>query len=217
MAIFDLDGTLVDSVDGIALAINRRLHGRGIAPLQRDEAIPLLGDGLAAFARRAYALRQTSPVAGDIEAFVQDCLTHAEAGAQLYPGARDTLDLLVRDGWQLAVCTNKIETAAIAMLGHLEVLDLFAAVCGGDTVERQKPDPCHIHQTLHRAGLHDVPAVMIGDNVVDLAAARSYGIPGIFADWGYGQLPHDVAMPSVARHFTELPQRLAAALSCKAI
>ncbi|ULU23633.1 HAD family hydrolase [Dyella terrae] len=211
VAIFDLDGTLVDSVDGITNAVNRSLQTNGITPLQRDEAIPLLGDGLAAFGRRAYALRGASPSTQDIDDFLQDYLNHPPGGAALYPNVRVTLDHLARSGWRLAVCTNKIEAAALALLDNLNVLDRFDVVCGGDTVERQKPDAGHIHGTLQRAGLTGLPAVMIGDNLVDLAAASAHGIPAIFASWGYGRLPPDVHAPFTATQFSQLPQLLDAA------
>ncbi len=211
VAIFDLDGTLVDSVDGIAHALNRQLQANGLAPLSRDEAVPLLGDGLAAFARRAYCLRGTTPPAHGIEDFLHDYLSHPPGNARLYPDVAATLDLLAQDGWRMVVCTNKIEAAAIPMLDALGVLHYFDVVCGGDTVSRQKPEAEHIRRTLQRAGLAGLPAVMIGDNKADLAAAAAYGIPAIFADWGYGRLPADVEAPVVATRFSQLPALLDAA------
>lgn len=212
VAIFDLDGTLVDSVDGITNAVNRSLQAKGLAPLQRNEAIPLLGDGLGAFGHRAYALRDASSSAHDIDDFLQDYLNHLRGGAELYPDVRATLDELAESGWRLVVCTNKVEAAALAILDDLNVLDRFDAVCGGDTVERHKPDPGHIHSALQRAGLTGLPAVMIGDNRVDLMAASAYGIPGIFACWGYGRLPPEVEAPFTATRFSELPKLLDAAM-----
>jgi len=213
VAVFDLDGTLVDSVDGIAETLNPYLLASGVAPLQRHEAIPLLGDGLAAFARRACALRHLSPPENLVEHFLQDYLTHGGDGARLYPGVHATLTRLSQDGWHLAVCTNKIEAAARRMLDELSVLRFFDVVCGGDTVARQKPDPGHIRHTLQRCGQPASPAVMIGDNVIDLAAAAAYGIPGIHAAWGYGRLAPDMRAPYIAHTFHELPMLLDTALS----
>lgn len=216
VALFDLDGTLVDSVDGIAQAINPLLQAHGAAPLRREEAIPLLGDGLTAFAQRACTLRHLSSPAHLIEDFLRDYLSHGGSGARLYPGVQATLIRLTEDGWRLAVCTNKVEAAARRMLAELEVLSFFDEVCGSDTVKRQKPAPEHLGEALRRAGLPGCPAVMIGDNIIDLAAASAYGIPGIHAAWGYGRLPAGTYAPFVAREFRDLPALLDAALTPQA-
>jgi phosphoglycolate phosphatase len=205
VAIFDLDGTLIDSVDSITLAMNRLLRSLRAAPLQRAEATKLLGDGLETFARRACELRRITPTDEAIQCFVRDYLMDPLTGTKLYDGVARTLSLLAQTGWRLAVCTNKVETAAMTLLGGLDVLGYFDVVCGGDTVECRKPSPIHLSQTLVRGELQGLAAVMIGDNTVDLAAASAYGIPGVFAAWGYGAMPIHAQVPFVASTFSELP------------
>ena len=200
VAIFDLDGTLVDSIDGMMEAINRIFESRGITALRREEASPLLGHGLETFARRAFQKRAVSPTTDDIKRFMWDYLADPLAGTRLYPGILEALTVLAQKGWRLAVCTNKAEAAAQAILGGLDVLGYFDVVCGGDTVTSHKPAPQHIDETLRRGNLRGLPAVMIGDNAVDIAAANAYGIPGVFVAWGYGQTPdHQLVQYTVMR------------------
>lgn len=205
VAIFDLDGTLVDSVDGMTAAINRMLRSLKAAPLDRQEATPLLGHGLERFARRACQLRGVLPTDEDIERFLHDYRLDPLNGTRLYRGVNPVLGLLAQTGWRLAVCTNKAEAAALTILDGLGVLGYFDVVCAGDTVAWPKPDPRHIGQTLQLGGLLGLPAVMIGDNAVDIAAAAAYGIPCIFASWGYGQATGDASACHPAGVFTELP------------
>jgi phosphoglycolate phosphatase len=208
VAIFDLDGTLVDSVDSITLAMNRLLRTVRAAPLHRAEAATLLGDGLEAFAMRASTLRQVTLTDEAMQCFIRDYLTDPLTGAKLYDGVDKTLSLLAQTGWHLAVCTNKIEAAAITLLGGLDILGYFDIVCGGDTVACRKPSPLHLDQTLMRGQLQGLPAVMIGDNSVDMAAASAYGIPSVFAAWGYGAMPPHQHVPFVAAAFRGLPRLL---------
>jgi phosphoglycolate phosphatase len=208
VAIFDLDGTLVDSIDGMTAAINRMLEPRGFAALRREEAAPLLGHGLETFARRAFEQRGWSPTRHDIQRFIWDYLADPLQGTRLYPGIKAVLMLLAQKGWRLAVCTNKAEAAAQTILRYLDVLGYFDVVCGGDTVPWQKPDPRHIGETLRRGNLLGLPAVMIGDNAVDLSAAHGYGIPGAFVTWGYGQISGRASAYHTATKTSDLPELL---------
>lgn len=212
VAIFDLDGTLADAVPDIAEAANGVLHIHGLAPLARREAEPLMGDGLRAFAQRAFALRGASAGEDDIALFIERYGHRPAALTRLYPGVRATLPRLVRDGWYLAVCSNKMERLARDILARLNILGHFDVVCGGDAVPFHKPDPRHLGETLARADLLHRPAVMIGDHRADVEAARAYGIPCIFAAWGYGtpDMAHGAA--GIARTFDALPALLDAAL-----
>jgi len=205
VAIFDLDGTLIDAVMDIATSVNRRLVERGLAPLRREEATPFLGDGLSVFARRAFDLRRVTVSTDEIRACVHEYTRAPIVHTQLYPGVAETLGILSRAGWRLAVCTNKVELAADAILEQLGVHKYFDVVCGGDTVTHRKPDPRHLQQVLSRGGFEGHPAVMIGDNRVDVVAARGCGMPCVFAAWGYGTRDMAGMADSISFKFKELP------------
>ena len=133
-----------------------------------------------------------------------DYLQHAAVETRPYPGVADGLHALAREGWKLAVCTNKPEKAARALLAALGLGALFAAVGGGDSFPVRKPDPAHLLATLKAAAGEPAHAVMAGDHANDVAAARGAGVPCIFAAWGYGPLAMAEGAAAVARDFVEL-------------
>lgn len=212
VAVFDLDGTLIDAVQDIAAGVNRRLAERGAQPLTMQEAGSFLGNGLRTFVRRGFELRQVAYTEEDIGACVQEYTAAPVVHTTLYPRVAETLGILIRTGWRLTVCTNKVEAAATAVLKHLGILDRFDVVCGGDAVLRHKPDPMHLEHTLTRGGFQGHPAVMVGDNRADVAVAQAYGIPCVFAAWGYGTLQMSEGATAVAADFSDLPALLPQAL-----
>ncbi len=121
-----------------------------------------------------------------------------------YPGVADGLRVLVGEGWKLAVCTNKPERAARALLAALGLAERFAAIGGGDSFPVRKPDPAHLLATLRAAGGDPAHAVMAGDHANDVAAARGAGVPCIFAGWGYGPLAMAEGAAAVADDFDGL-------------
>ena len=204
-AVFDLDGTLVDSVEDLTDAANRILAKRGLAPLSVPEVTRMVGDGIRALAQRAFAARDAQADEAAIEALIADYTLHAADHTRLFPGAAETLAKLTKDSWRLAVCTNKPEAAAHSLLSALGVDHLFAAIGGGDSFPVRKPDPAHLRATLERAGGSADRAVMVGDNRNDVAAATGLGMPRIFAAWGYGTPDMAKGAARIAKSITEVP------------
>jgi phosphoglycolate phosphatase len=208
VALFDLDGTLVDSLEGMTMAVNRLLKSLGARPLPMFEVAPLLGHGLIKLANQACHLRGVEPSPDDMDSYMRDYREDPLTGTRLYPGVLSTLTVLVQQGWRLGVCTNKIESVATTILASMGVLGYFDVVCGGDSVAWPKPDPRHIAHALEAAGMSTCPAVLIGDTTVDVGAARAFGIPYIFAAWGYGGVPADVHESSIATSIVDVPALL---------
>ena len=188
--LLDLDGTLVDSVPDIAAALNRLMHGLGLAPFGDAEAASFVGDGVAVTVRRAFAARGASPgdprIAPAIETFSADYAAHAAEASRPFPGIPAQLHQLRAQGWALAVCTNKPENAARALLEALGLMPLLCALGAGDTFPVRKPDPGHLLGTLRLAGGTVDRAIMVGDHANDVLAARAAGVKSVFAAWGYG-------------------------------
>jgi phosphoglycolate phosphatase len=211
--LLDLDGTLVNSVPDLAAALNRLMQARGLAGFFQPETALMVGDGVARLVERAFAARGRTPDAGAVAEFSADYLLHAAVETRPYPGVADGLHTLACEGWKLAVCTNKPEKAARALLAALRLAPLFAAVGGGDSFPVRKPDPAHLLATLKAAAGEPAYAVMAGDHANDVVAARGAGMPCIFAAWGYGPLTMAEGADAVARDFSELTaiaRRLAA-------
>jgi phosphoglycolate phosphatase len=195
--LLDLDGTLVHSLPDIAAALNRLMAARALAPFSQAETATMVGDGGAKLVERAFAARDMAPDAEAVAAFSADYLAHAAVKTRPYPGVAEGLHDLANDGWRLAVCTNKREEAARALLAALGLAPLFAAIGGGDSFPVRKPDPAHLLATLAAAGGTPERAVMAGDHANDVAAATGAAVPCLFAAWGYG--PPGMAEGAVAR------------------
>jgi phosphoglycolate phosphatase len=202
--LLDLDGTLVNSVPDLAAALNRLMQTRGLADFSQPDTALMVGDGVARLVERAFAARGRTPDAAAVPEFSADYLQHAAVETRPYPGVADGLHTLAREGWKLAVCTNKPEKAARTLLTALGLAALFAAVGGGDSFPVRKPDPAHLLATLKAAAGEPAYAVMAGDHANDVAAARGAGVPCIFAAWGYGPLAMAEGADAVARDFGEL-------------
>jgi phosphoglycolate phosphatase len=208
IAVFDLDGTLLDSAPDIHAALNRTLVARGLAPYGLKEVIAMIGDGVQVLITRALAGRGLPFDPAVLAAFMaDDAISHAETTAP-FPGIPEALDALQADGWRLAICTNKPEGAARGLLASLGIADRFAAIGGGDSFPVRKPDPGHLRATLAAAGGTADRAVMIGDHRNDVQAAAGCGLPCVFVAWGYG--PPEMADGNpVAASPADLPALLA--------
>jgi phosphoglycolate phosphatase len=203
--VLDLDGTLVDSAPDLAASLNRIMARRGLLPVTEAETKTMVGDGVAMLLKRAFAARGVVPDGAALEEFALDYTANAAVLTRPFPGAAAALESLAGQGWRFAVCTNKPEAPARALLAALGLADFFAAIGGGDSFPVRKPDPAHLLATLEAAGGSPQEAVMAGDHANDVKAAHSAGLPCIFAAWGYGPAEIANSADAVASGFPEIP------------
>lgn len=185
-AVFDLDGTLVDSAPDIHAALDRLMARRQLPGFARAEVVGMIGDGVRVLLERAHAARGIALDEASFEHFMADYEANAAVLTQPFAGIPELLGALSDAGWRLAVCTNKPEAAARVLLSGLGLNHHFSALGGGDSFPMRKPDPGHLRATLAAAGAAPEQAVMIGDHANDMLAARGAGVRAIFAGWGYG-------------------------------
>lgn len=209
IAVFDLDGTLVDSAADIHAALDRLMAARALPGFARPEVIGMIGDGVRVLVTRALAARGQPFEETALATFMADYEAEAAVLTRPFDGIPAVLDALADDGWRLAVCTNKPEAAARRLLDALGLSARFAALGGGDSFPVRKPDPGHLRATLAAAGAGPERAVMIGDHHNDVRAAAGCGVPCIFAGWGYGPA-HMAEGAPVAAAPSELPALMAA-------
>ncbi len=212
IAVFDLDGTLVDSAADIHAALDRLMAGLGLPGFTRPEVIAMIGDGVRALVSKALTARGRPFDEAALDRFTADYTAVASEQTRPFAGIPEVLDSLAATGWRMAVCTNKPEEAARKLLDDLGLAGHFAALGGGDSFPVRKPDPAHLLATLAAAGGEAAGAVMIGDHRNDVQAAAGAGVPCIFAGWGYGPAEMANGAP-VAAHPGELPRIMAEILA----
>jgi phosphoglycolate phosphatase len=185
LVLFDLDGTLVDSLPDIASALNHALIAARLAPLSLDVVRGLVGEGVRRLVDKALDLqgatdRDAAALTREVVAFYSEkpCVE-----TRLYPGMAETLAELRRRGAQLAVLTNKMGDVARALLAALELS--FDAVVGDGDGHARKPAPDAALALFGRFAVSPQRALMVGDGLPDLALARAAGCPVAAVTWGY--------------------------------
>lgn len=209
--LFDLDGTLVDSVPDLAAAANRLLAELGHAPLVEAEIAAMVGDGVAKLVERTLAARRAEAVAlgPAVARFTELYQADATTRTRPYPGVPSVLAELAGAGAALAVCTNKPEQATRAVLDGLGLARFFAVVLGGDSLAARKPDPAPLLAALDRLGAAPAAAAMVGDHRNDVLAAERAGVAAVFARYGYGLATLGALRPAATIDgFVELPRVL---------
>jgi phosphoglycolate phosphatase len=179
LAVFDLDGTLVDSVDDLHASVSHALHHVGLPPRTLEEVRGFVGEGARVLLTRAVA-----PHVELVEPALAAWRVHYEAHCldrtRPYPGIDA---LLAGAGRALAVHTNKPGAMARKILAGLGLLPPFVAVVGGDEAPR-KPDPTGLLEIMLRVGATPGETVLIGDSRHDVAAARAAGVAMVAVTWG---------------------------------
>ena len=216
--VFDLDGTLVDTAPDLTNALNDALIRRGHRPIPQETIRQAVGFGARVMIEEAL---HRAGALEDIDAMLADFLVHYEANiaaeSRPFPGAVASLDALAASGARLAVCTNKTEAFSKKLLFSLGMAQRFAAVCGQDSFAFRKPDPRHLTATIAAAGGDLGRALMVGDSVTDIDAAKAAGIPVVAVDFGYTDRHVREFEPSkVISHFDELTVALAERLMAAA-
>ena len=200
LMVFDLDGTLIDSMRDLAVAINFMRARYGLSEVDLDTAKTFVGNGAKTLVHRAL---------GNCEADFDEALkcyrdyyaAHQLVHTGLYPGVAEGLEELRRNGVTLAVVTNKPSSDALAILKGLGVADELAEICGGDSGLPLKPEPDALLHVKARFGA--ATCWMVGDHYTDLEAGRRAGFFRVLARYGFGQ-PREEVPDMIVDSFSEL-------------
>jgi phosphoglycolate phosphatase len=210
--VFDLDGTLVDSLPDLAATLATTLGEIGAPALPSETVRSMIGDGTTALVARALAASGL-PASLLSERLARFLALYEAAPARLtrpYPGVVETLRALQAAGRRLAICTNKPQRATLAVLRGTGLDGFFASVVGGDVLAVKKPDPAHLIAALHGIGATPDDAIMIGDNEHDVAMAKAAGVPVILVRYGYHRVPLTTLAADIQIDaFAALPQAIA--------
>ena len=191
--IFDLDGTLIDSVPDMTVALNRLMTTLGRRPLTDDELCAMVGDGATELVRRAFRLTGAELAADEttatVERYIDFYAEHPAARSACYPGVAETLDALAASGRRLALCTNKPERVMRPLLDSLGLADRFEVVLGAGVLPTRKPDPAPVRWVLDRLAVSPASAMMVGDSRNDILAAQAAGVRAVAVGYGYSKVP----------------------------
>jgi phosphoglycolate phosphatase len=213
--VFDLDGTLIETAPDLTDALNHTLALAGRPAVAELAVRQMVGDGARKLLERGLAATGPAPNDAEMDRWHGEFLTYYRANVAArshpFPGAVDLMHELRAAGLKTAVCTNKPVDLSRKLFDDLEISHLFDAVIGGDSLPVRKPDPGHILGTLEAVGAGAAEAVMIGDSMNDVAAARNAGIPVIAVSFGYTTTPaRELGADAVIDRLSELPAALAA-------
>jgi len=184
--LFDLDGTLVDSVADIAEALNELLAAEGRDPYPLAAVKRMVGEGVVRLMEKAFKEADGAP--DRAERFMEIYTPRSTRLTVPVEGAFAALDHFKGLGIPLAVCTNKPDDAAREVLDGLGLLPYFREVIGGTSGLPRKPDPAILIEAARRLGAEPANTLMVGDSLPDVAAARAAGMPVVVVDSGYGEI-----------------------------
>jgi len=224
MVLIDVDGTLVDSVPDLAYCVDEMMKQLGL-PLRGEASVRnWVGNGVERLVRRALTNSLDGEPEDDLFAraypvFLDLYADNTSKRSLLYPGVREGIDYLKASGYLLGCVTNKAAQFTEPLLKDLGIRDEFGIVVSGDTLPQKKPDPAPL---LHAAAFFDVTpeeALMLGDSVSDVKAARAAGFQIICMSYGYnhGQDIRTAKPDAVIDSMAELPGLLGPAAARKAI
>lgn len=211
--VFDLDGTLADTSGDLVAAANACFRARGLGDLLDPVEDALIAfHGGRAMLRAGYGRMDNGhilPPGAEDEDFGL-LLDHYGAAiavhTKLYPGAREALDRLAEAGHRLAICTNKPEALAEALLRELGVRDLFGAMIGADTLPVRKPDPRPYRAAVEGAGGEVSRSFLVGDTETDRKTAAAAGVKVALIGFGpEGEAISRLAPEALLNRFDELP------------
>jgi phosphoglycolate phosphatase len=206
--VFDLDGTLIETAADIHAVLADVLAEAGIATPDLAAVRGMIGDGARVLLERALGAAGAD---GDLDRLHHRFVArYAEVPcrhSEPYPGARDLLAGLRRDGWRLGMCTNKPQAPTEGLLAALDLAAAFDVVIGGDRVPgARKPDPRHLAAVLDLLEVPAEGAVMVGDSRNDLLPARALGMPCILVSFGYTAVPaRELGASAVVDALSEIP------------
>jgi len=183
--VFDLDGTLIDSVPDIHAAVGRMLEAEGFAPLSVAEVSSFVGNGVGVLIEKvsqAVGVADAERRSAMLERFRTEYEARPSYKTVTYAGVREALAALVDAGHRLGICTNKPEAISRSILGNLGLAGFFDTVVGGDSLAVRKPDPQPLYAAFAALGGE---GLYVGDSEVDGETAAAAGVTFLLYTEGY--------------------------------
>lgn len=212
LAIFDLDGTLLDTVADLANATNHALSLCGYPTHPREAYYQFVGNGINMLFYRALpeAERTEENVTRIRSLFVPYYNEHNADDSHPYVGISELLERLQIQGIQLAIASNKYQQATEKLATHFFPNIRFAAVYGQREGVPIKPDPTIVNDILEKTGIAREHTIYIGDSGVDMQTANNAGVESIGVTWGFRSVEELTANGAqhIVHHAAEIAQKM---------
>lgn len=187
IAIFDLDGTLLNTIADLASAANHALEALGFPRRSEEECRQFVGNGVTKLLERA--LPEGSKTPGQVERMREEFFKyydeHLWDATFVYPGMTELLDALQARGVMLAVASNKYQSATERLVKHFFPQIQFLDVLGQRDGVPVKPDPDIVYELLLSAGTKKEDVLYVGDSDVDMQTAKNAGVRVCAVTWGF--------------------------------
>lgn len=188
LVLFDLDGTLLDTLDDLSEAVNYAMKLRNFPLHSRDEYMKMVGNGV-----RKLVIRALPDCCREDDALVDAALAdfkayytaHIDVHTRPYPGMQELIGRLHQEGVRMAIASNKFQEGTEHLVKKFFPGIPFVAVLGNRPGYPLKPDPEIVGEVLRAAGLRKEETLMVGDSPTDMKTAENGGIRGIAVSWGY--------------------------------
>lgn len=188
LVIFDLDGTLVDTIADLGAAANAALAAKGLPQHSPEAYRGMVGNGVRKLMERAMpeAMRADGQALDALlDSFLKYYIEHIDERSRPYPGIRELLQELQAAGVELAVASNKFQAGAEKLVGRMFPEIEFTAVLGGRPGVPLKPDPSIVAEIRSRAGVSLRETLMVGDSATDIATAAGAEVDCVAVSWGF--------------------------------
>ncbi|MBR4996111.1 MAG: HAD-IA family hydrolase [Alistipes sp.] len=187
LVIFDLDGTLLNTIGDLAVGCDHMLAMRGLPTHSYDTYCSFVGNGIMRLVERALPeeLRTPEYVKAARKDFVDFYIDHIDTHTVPYPGIVEVVAALVSAGVKLAVASNKFQAGTDKLIKKFFPEVEFVEICGNREGVPLKPDTALVNLILEKAGVERNRCVMVGDSGVDIQTARNAGITSVGVSWGF--------------------------------
>lgn len=183
--IFDLDGTLLDTLEDLTDSVNHALRKSRFPERTIEEVRNFVGNGVAKLIERVVPGGKDAPLYEEtLRTFKEYYALHCKDKTKPYEGIMDMLDSLCKEGFKLAIVSNKFD-AAVKELSSLYFGDRILAAIGESEKVRKKPAPDTVYQALGELSADAGRAVYVGDSDVDIQTAANVPMPCISVTWGF--------------------------------
>jgi phosphoglycolate phosphatase len=187
LIIFDLDGTLIDSLDDLTTAVNHMRASFGLPPVDRPQVRAMVGKGARNLVKQALPGAVDDDIERGLRLFLEFNEAHLVDRTCLYPGVTATLARLAERQPTMVVVSNKNENLCRRLVELLGIGRHFAEVFGADSLPACKPSPEPLRQVMRLFGMSPADTLMVGDSINDIAAGNGAGVITVGCTFGYGE------------------------------